>query len=270
MFHLSNSHLKVSILDPAEDQERFGTRYCTGGYIFQISDHEQGDLLTGPTYPDSFNVFDGQGIPDSFNRAPLRDPTDPNVALVIGVGSCDLASDDVLEFCAWDIRKGDHAIIMRTEQSLGNFALHLQRRVELHGRTVRSTTWLDNKGSVGFQISWFPHPFFPHPEEDELCRVDFPLVIQDNPGYDLSPGGFIARKEWPWTTDYYLALDHNAHGPTTILQRHPKLGLIAGSTSYAPRFFPIWGNPNTFSWEPYFEQSIAPGQGLAWGMTYDF
>ena len=74
MYELRNNSLSVTILDPLADQERFGVRYCTGGYIYQVEDARHGPLLSGPTYPDSFNWFDGQGIPDAFNLSPLRDP----------------------------------------------------------------------------------------------------------------------------------------------------------------------------------------------------
>jgi hypothetical protein len=73
MFSLENHHLSVHVLDPENDRDRFGTRYNTGGYIFQIEDARHGPLLSGPTYPESFNTFDGQGIPDGF-RNPLRMP----------------------------------------------------------------------------------------------------------------------------------------------------------------------------------------------------
>ena len=63
MFTLSSETLVVEILDPVADQERFGVRYCTGGYIFQVTDAQHGPLLSGPTYPHDFNWFDGQGIP---------------------------------------------------------------------------------------------------------------------------------------------------------------------------------------------------------------
>ena len=103
MFTIGNDSLSVTLLDPVADRDRFGTRYCTGGYIFQIKDSTKGDLLSGPTFPDSFNVYDGQGIPDAFNQAPLRPRGKPGPeALVLGIGLCDLAQDRVLEFCHWD------------------------------------------------------------------------------------------------------------------------------------------------------------------------
>ncbi len=96
MYTLQNNHLTVDILDPVADQARFGTRYCTGGYIFQITDAQHGPLLTGPTYPDSFNWLDGQGIPDAFNLGPLRLATATNPrALIMGIGMCDLAQNNV-------------------------------------------------------------------------------------------------------------------------------------------------------------------------------
>src|SRR5215467_14433079 len=103
MYMLTNDELQVSILDPVADQARFGTRYCTGGYIFQITDANRGPLLAGPTYPASFNWFDGQGIPDAFNLHPLCEPTAANtMALIIGVGACELQQKQVMEFCRWE------------------------------------------------------------------------------------------------------------------------------------------------------------------------
>ena len=56
-YYLGNDDLTVSILDPIADRERMGTRYCTGGYIFQAADRIHRYLMSGPTYPDSFNSF---------------------------------------------------------------------------------------------------------------------------------------------------------------------------------------------------------------------
>ena len=115
MYTLSNDQLVVSILNPVADQSRFGVRYCTGGYIFQVSDARLGELMSGPTSPDSFNWFDGQGIPDAFNQHPLRDPKgNGETALIIGIGLCNLTERTVTEFCAWDVEQGSDAIRMTT------------------------------------------------------------------------------------------------------------------------------------------------------------
>ena len=270
MHHLRSSTLDVQVLDPIADHDRMGTRYCSGGYIFQVTDAALGDLLTGPTYPDSFNAFDGQGIPDSFARAPIRDPATPRRAIVIGVGVCDLVDNCIMEGCVWDVQAGESSVEMTTHQAMGEYALTLHREVAVSARTVRSRIRVSNTGRVGFQVSWFPHPFFPQPIEDELCKLSADVDVVTGKGYALTQSGFVARKGWQPGKDYYLALNHDMRSNVVVLQRHPKVGLVAGCTDYTPRFFPIWGNPNTFSWEPYFENSIAAGQELSWGLDYTF
>lgn len=271
MYSISNASLEVSILDPAVDRDRFGTRYCTGGYIFQIRDSRYGDLLTGPTFPDSFNPFDGQGIPDAFNLGPLRDPAGSDAkVLIIGVGLCDLQADQVLEFCQWDVELRKDRISLWTRQTFTNIDFRLERCVSLHGRTVRSTTCLHNNGGRPLAFRWFPHPFFPQTETDELCRLNMRVDFPENAGYELAENGFICRKGWPWDSGHYQALEHTCTGNLIILQRHPKLGLIGGTCSYIPTYLPIWGNPNTFSWEPFLESSVGAGQQRGWYIDYDF
>ena len=271
MYSLKNEFLEVSILDPIADQERFGTRYCTGGYIFQILDSQMGELLSGPTYPDSFNWFDGQGIPDAFNLSPLREPTatDP-IALIIGIGLCDLQANQVTEFCRWEVQQTPSQIGMRTGQTFQSFGLELERIVSLHQRTVRSLTRLQNNGRRPMPVRWFPHPFFPQLETDELCRLNIAASFPQNPSYELAESGFICRKGWPWQEGHPQALDHAAQTNLIVLQKHPTLGLIAATCSYVPGFFLIWGNQRTFSWEPFFERTLAPGQEATWWIDYDF
>lgn len=271
MYTLKNDVLDVSILDPIADQGRFGTRYCTGGYIFQIADTSKGELLTGPTYPESFNWFDGQGIPDAFNLSPLSDPKAPSATvLIIGIGLCDLAANKVESFCTWDVQQEPTQIQMRTKQQFQDFALELERTVTLHGHTVRSLTRLDNTGHWPIPIRWFPHPFYPQPDTDELCRFNMPVRFPNNPNYTLAPSGFIARQGWPWQHGPYQALDHDAQANLVILQKHPLLGLVAATCSYVPALLPIWGNPHTFSWEPFFERTLAAGQETSWWIDYEF
>ncbi len=272
MYTLSNGQLQVELLDPVADQVRFGVRYCTGGYIFQISDARHGPLLTGPTYPADFNWFDGQGIPDAFNLAPLREPTSASTtSLIIGVGLCDLEARQVQEFCAWDVEQGEAAVTHAHHAGVPE-ALGWSWSALSASPTARSA-WPRvclNIGKAALPLCWFPHPFFPQPATDELCRFNIPVGMPENPGYALAESGFIARKAWPERWGFYQALDHAAQTGLVVLQRHPALGLVAATCSYVPSFFPIWGNQNTFSWEPFLERMLARGQELTWWIDYDF
>jgi len=269
MLTLNNSQLEVQILDPVADRSRFGTRYCTGGYVFQVVDAVHGPLLTGPTYPESFNWFDGQGIPDAFNLGPLRG--DGDEALILGIGRCDLAANVVHEFCEWAVDATGDALTFATNQAYRDWRVELTRTVRLAGRTLRSYTRVHNVGRAPVPMRWFPHPFYPQTTDDELVWFNTPVTFPaDDPGYAQAASGFIRRRSGPWTTGYYLPLSHDATAPLAVLQRHPTLGLVAASCSYAPDFFPIWGNPKTFSWEPFLERTVAPGQSYDWHIDYHF
>jgi hypothetical protein len=270
MITLSNGLLDVEMLDPRVGRDRFGTRYCTGGYIFQISDKAHGPLLSGPTYPDSFNWFDGQGIPDAFNLGPLASSRALGEALIIGIGVCDLPRKIVQSYCDWTITPALDRVAFTTEQRYEAFALSLARTVSLSGRTVRSHTTLANTGTAPIPMRWFPHPFYPQPDNDELLWVNAPLRWRDASGYRRLPNEFIARTGWPWTEGHYLPLDHGATAPLVLMQRHPRLGIVTAACSYVPDFFPIWGNAITFSWEPFFERMVAPGQSVSWWIDYSF
>ena len=282
MYSLKNEELTVSILDPITDRERLGTRYCTGGYIFEISDPRYGNVLSGPTYPESFNTFDGQGMPDAFNLAPLQAPLLPRrhfppsytppeegKALILGIGLCDLQEDQVDVWCTWQVEATPTAVRMMTHHQFMGFQVELERTVSLLGRTVRSETTLRNQGWP-VPVRWFPHPFFPQPEDDELCKLNVPVTFPENEGYEMGRNGFIRRRAYPGPRGFYQALDHEAGTNLVIAQRHPQLGLIQATCSYIPTFFPIWGNQHTFSWEPFFERSLAPRQEVTWWIDYDF
>jgi hypothetical protein len=271
MYTLANHALEVSILDPVADQDRFGPRYCTGGYIYQVADKKLGDLMAGPTYPDSFNWFDGQGIPDAFHLSPLRDnrATD-TLGLILGIGLCDLAGREVKEYCTWQVTQGNDSITMRTEQSYQDFAVALERTVTLRERTVRSFTRVWNRSRATIPMRWYPHPFYPQPDTDELIKLNIPVEPIEDEGYFLAENGFITRKGWKWEKGFYLSLDHTPLTNLIVIQKHPKLGLVAATCSYAPDYFPIWGNPITFSWEPYLERTIGYGQDYSWWIDYEF
>lgn len=273
MYLLSNQNLSIEVLDPLVDQDKFGVRYCTGGYIYQVSDANYGKLLSGPTYPDSFNWFDGQGIPDAFNWAPLRAAQqDDHEVLIIGIGLCDLLTKQVKTFCDWQIETASQQLKFTTAQAFAEHTLQLTRTLTLQGRTLRSHTLLMNQGNSFIPISWFPHPFFPQPKNSaELCLFNIPVQLgADNPGYEFAGSGFIQRKTQPEQKGFYLPLTHQAQQPLTVLQRHDQLGLIGASCSYVPSYFPIWGNQHTFSWEPFFQNIAAPQQAVSWWIDYHF
>ena len=272
MLTLNNAHLTVTVLDPVADRDRFGARYCTGGYIFQVTDQRCGDLLSGPTYPHAFNWFDGQGIPDSF-RTHLADPNnaDNTIELGIGIGQINRASNQVLGFCEWEVNETPNALHFNTTQSYLGWSFELTRELHLARRTLTCTTRLKSKGQAVIPVFWFPHPFFPHYETGECCKFNIPVRLPQTPGYELLPNGFICQKNLPWDRrGHFCELDYDKGSPVTILQKHPKLGLIAATCSYVPAYFPIWGNKNTFSFEPYYEQRVGPDEEAVWSVAYDF
>ena len=59
--------LSLSHGGTGDNQHLLGARYCTGGYIFQVSDPVHGDLLSTPARP--FNAFDGQGLQPNVNSS---------------------------------------------------------------------------------------------------------------------------------------------------------------------------------------------------------
>ena len=272
MFTLQNHQLTVDLLDPVADQARFGVRYCTGGYIFQIHDANHGPLLSGPTYPDSFNWFDGQGIPDAFNLSPLQVRASEPLALILGIGLCDLSNNTISEPCHWQVTPGETSLHFVTQHSFHDWAVEVERTVSLLQRTVRSETAVRVTGSRPVPLRWFPHPFFPQlpAGNDELIKLNLPVSFAENAAYTLAANGFICRQGWPWSSGNFQALDHNGLGNLILIQRHPQLGQVTATCSYAPDFFPIWGNPQTFSWEPYLERTVFAGQQARWTIDYDF
>jgi hypothetical protein len=129
---------------------------------------------------------------------------------------------------------------------------------------------LKNTGELPIPMRWFPHPFYPQPESDELCRFNIPVSLPGDASYELAESGFIRRRGWPWQDGRFQSLDHTAQEKLVVVQKHPALGLVAATCSYIPSFFPIWGNPRTFSWEPFLERPIGMGQELSWWIDYDF
>ncbi len=287
MLSLSNDQIDVSILDPVEDQVRLGSRYCTGGYVYDVSDRRLGVITSGPGYPDEVYppVFDGQGLPEAFpsplwpgveSAPPDSRPSPGTTMLVIGVGlvqatePAQIREMPVQEFCGWKITRSESTVLMETRQAFAGWALELTRELTLINRTLISATRLANVGQDAIRFLWFPHPFFPNPR-GECCKFNLAVTFPDNPGYEMLGNGFIQTKlDHSWDRrGHFQALQFSPGERLVALQRHPKLGLVVATCSYSPTFFPIWGNRNCFSFEPYLEQTVAPGADARWSITYD-
>ncbi len=283
MYVLQNTDLTVSILDPVKDINRLGSRYCTGGYIWQVSDARLGELLAGPEYPREPNTFDGQGAPDMFHRAlGVEDAQVGDEIGCIGVGRVRRTSPiepfdvrynrEVIEFVQWEVTAAPGQVSMQTEHAFKSWAYRLEREVSLSGRTVHSRTAIRSQGKVPLPVRWFAHPFFPIPPDNVLCRFSVPVSMPENPGYSLNPDGFIIRKsDHDWLTGWYQALTYERTGSSlTVVERHPLVDQVTAETDFMPTFLPIWGNQVTFSFEPYFEKALEPGEEAAWSIAYRF
>ncbi|MBE0696416.1 MAG: hypothetical protein IH586_05785 [Anaerolineaceae bacterium] len=287
MYFLKNEQITVEVLDPAADVARLGSRYCTGGYIWQVSDVHKGPLLTGPEWPKEPNTFDGQGMPDMFFRALGAEnaPVGGEVGC-IGVGKVRRTSPvepfyvfhnrEVIEFVHWEVddRSGKEtpAVHMRTQHTFRDWSYELERSVTLHGRTVDSHTAIRSLGEAVLPVVWFAHPFFPIPANNVLCRFLTSVSMPDNPGFFLDDAGFVNRKaEHDWGRGWYQSLDYaKEDAGLKVLQKHDLVGQVTAATDFMPSFLPIWGNDKTFSFEPYFTRDFAQGESAAWSIAYTF
>ena len=224
MIEIRGTSLSVTVLHPVEDARLLGTRYCTAGFVFQVEDGRYGPLMTGPTYPDSYNLYDGQGIPDAFQP---HLPLDAGEVLGIGIGVIDTARNEVVERCVWEIEKELRRLCFRTVQNSGEWSLELERVVTLEGRTLVSRTRLANTGKRHLPFQWYPHPFYPHYETGECCKFESAVVIPDNPGYEIARSGFVRMKGFPWVGRNHFQLVEHPAAPMRALQKHPRRGAVS-------------------------------------------
>ncbi len=270
MLTLSNDRLTVEVVDPKKDDHLLGTRYCAAGYIHQVLDQSQVALLSGPTYPDSFNTFDGQGIPDTFHRAPLRSSARQDQLLIPGVGRCSFDHKQLLEPASWNVTTKRDWLSMSTEHEFEEYRLDVSRTVKLMNRTVRSVTRVSNLAKGFVPVSWYPHPFFPHPSDDELCRFSTPITLLPNNSFTLEEDQWVNRLGWPWSGGNIAAIDHASRDHVMVSQRHPIVGTVTITFGYVPAYAMIYGNQNCFSIEPYLERTLGIGQSLEWFVDYTF
>jgi len=280
MLYISNSVLKISILHPEIDTQYLGSRYCRGGYIWQVDSMKHGPLLSGPSFPDPHpSVFDGQGIPDVFETAiGSATVTVGECVHVIGVGDV-LRSSDITPFhvrwnptviapCQWRIVQASDVIEMSTTPVFKGYRYHLTKSVRLgtSGWTIKVS--LHNAGTIPIPVRWFIHPFFPLNSGELYCHLSLPLTIPDNPGFECHDNRITLVKKYDWKNGCYRTVSVPWDSPISISVNHLHAKKITMNTSYGLSWLPIWANNNTFSIEPFYSKFLVPGESGEWNVEF--
>jgi len=240
---IKSAELSVLIRDPHEDIEQLGSRYCHGGYIWQVYDKANRPLLSGPHYPSlTPPPFDGQGMPEAFKIPELVQP------------------------CRWEIDAGGDYVVMTTGQE----SMTLRREVRVAGNCVKSTTAVRNISDSDVTILWFAHPFFPINNDLTCGKISPSVILPESAGYDIGPDGMIRMKpDYPWEKGLFQLLEV----PTEKLNfavPHPVVGNVTVQTDYPVTRCALWANANTFSFEPFTQRAVRPDEEYSWMIAYTF
>ncbi len=276
MLKLKNDSLRLEIIDPSADRARLGTRFCRGGFVWQIHDSLHGPLLAGPEYPaEPADVFNGQGIPEILRYAVLLSGEPLTLeegkgGLIMGIGrvNADLA---ITETCPWAITTSGPSIVFKTRDAASGWGYDLVRTLNLEGRRLISRTTVHNSGERTLPVHWFAHPFFPLTNGTLVCQLHFPASMPENPGFTLKDG--CIRFQKPFQTfedDAFVMLDIEPGTSFDATLSHPTLDGIRITGDFILARLPVWANGNTFSIEPYIHRSLEPGEQTEWSLTYEF
>jgi hypothetical protein len=282
---LADGALTAHVLDPASDGERLGARYCSGGYVWQVTDARHGEVFSGPCFPAAEPPpFDGQGAPEVFELAlGQHEAALGDEVYVMGVGRVRRESpvrpfhvrDNplVTERAVWDVASpAPHALRFRTHALFRDFALELERRLELRGsaRTLTSSTLVTNLGARALPLRWFAHPFFPWAGE-RGGRLSLEYALPDGAALVTDADGFLARRAGSdWSRGHYVLPRVALGGELVVEQCHPRLGLVEVRCGFPLGGLALWGNERTFSFEPFFQTILEPGAEARFGLVYAF
>ncbi|MBL9211643.1 MAG: hypothetical protein JNL92_14320 [Opitutaceae bacterium] len=281
MLFLENPFLRVAVLDPADpaDLARQGSRYCHGGYVWQVSDAAGVPLLAGPEFPHPDpSAFNGQGLPESF-RHRRRDGTpltwSADIGLGIGIGELAAPARDLVEIrtkCPWSVDRSPDALTFQTRQTGAGFACELTRTLRLVDCTVGSFSELTNVGARTLELQWFAHPFWPLTDGQARVRLPAGTTVPENPGFAIAAEGTLRfRRPFVSPDDSQFALlTLPPHQPLRLSVDHPRLARVSFETSFVPDECPVWANAHTISVEPYLNLRLAPGETRRWHVQHRF
>ncbi|MDD7986777.1 hypothetical protein PQO01_17645 [Lentisphaera marina] len=283
MITLANQNFTVEILDPSSDHELLGARYCRGGQIFQVKDREGRDLFSGPTYPEAYNAFDSQGLPDAFNSYPnFSNAQLGDEIFVIGVGrvkynkaietffACD--NREVAKAVQWKVTQEGQKLTFKCDDSYQGFAYHLEKILELKENSIEQKFNLLNTGEHELPVSWFAHPFFFH--RDDLVFGDLPVEQNSNPLYFRNerneitiriPQNFDEVRDQTFVMGQAIQNEENLHVPV----KHKLLDDFSIDCHFSVAQFPLWYNEKTISPEPFLIQDLAVSEKLNWAINYN-
>lgn len=281
MFYLRNQHLTVSVLDPINDQDRLGPRYCTGGYIYQVADATHGPLFTGPEFPaERPAVVNGQGLPEVFQFTLYDNEQEvEGEKLIIGVGIVDkrelqlpynlFTNSQTKNYCNWQITVGENSIRMETTQSYKQWVLQLTREVRLAGRTVSSLTQIKNLGAAALTFRWFAHPFFPLNPDWRCAQFLMPMQLPANPAYLINNRKCLEMNSaHNWREGYFQLLENCQNEKFSAIQFHPRLQQLRVAGDFPLLKVAIWANDRTFSFEPFYQDVVLAGDSKQWALEY--
>jgi len=281
MLTLASNSLRAEVLDPTDtaDRARLGTRYCWGGYVWQVHDPVAGPLLTGPEWPvDRPIPFNGQGLPESFRHAEFGTGRpvilEDRRGFIIGIGEVapNMAGElAVTTPCVWSITRTPDTLEFCTAQAGNGYACQLTRHLALRDRTLVSATRITNTGDRPLPLHWFAHPFFALTDRLLTCDLPAGWGMAENVGYALDAANRLSfKRRFLHRDDGHFEQLQIGSSPLHCTLSHPTLTGVVFSTGFVPDLCPVWGNSNTWSIEPYIQSELAPGATRSWTLTYGF
>lgn len=276
MFTFTNDVLTATMLDPADDRDLLGPRYCWGGYLRQLRDAEGRELFSGPKFPALPSPFNGQGAPEVFCHRNFRTGETLNRegqgGIILGIGAFDSIDREPIlsDLCEWQCTMEGAACTMVTEHQAHGWRYRLTRKWELRGMTAISSTRVENRQEKDLEVLWYPHPFYPLIDGGMDFRINVPVEMQENPGF-LKQGDRISMiPDFDWETGRLEWLEGDFDARLEATFRHPITDTVTMSGDMPVSHLPLWANARTISLEPYSYHRLEAGQSCEWSIRYRF